>query len=57
MVWHNVDTTAHRVVMNDGEMDSGTIAPGAFSPAMGLVAPGAYHCSIHPVMVGTIKGQ
>jgi len=54
--WHNVDTVTHRVVFNDGELDSGNIAPGAFSAAMGLVAPGSYHCSIHPPMVGTIVG-
>ena len=55
VVWHNADTIVHRVVLNDGELDTGNIAPGASSPAMPLVAPGPYHCSIHPVMVGTIK--
>jgi len=55
VVWHNVDTVVHRVVFNDGEVDTGNIAPGAFSVAMPLVAPGPYHCSIHPEMVGTIK--
>jgi plastocyanin len=57
VVWHNVDTVTHRVVFNDGEVDTGNIAPGAFSAAMGLVAPGPYHCSIHPPMVGTTVGQ
>jgi plastocyanin len=57
VVWHNVDTVTHRVVFNDGELDTGNIAPGAFSAAMGLVAPGPYHCSIHPPMVGTTVGQ
>ena len=56
VVWHNVDNTTHRVVLNDGELDTGNIAPGAFSQAMTLVAPGRYHCSIHPEMVGTITG-
>ena len=51
--WHNVDTTTHRVVLNDGELDTGNIAPGAFSAAMPLVASAPYHCSIHPDMVGT----
>ena len=54
--WHNVDTVTHHVVFNDGELDAGNIAPGAYSAAMGLVAPGPYHCSIHPPMVGTIVG-
>jgi len=55
--WHNVDSIVHRVVLNDGELDTGNIAAGAFSPAMPLVAPGPYHCTIHPGMVGTIAGQ
>jgi len=54
VVWHNVDTITHRVVMNDGEVDTGNIAAGAFSPPQALVAPGPYHCTIHPEMVGTL---
>ena len=57
VVWHNIDTTTHRVVLNDGELDTGNIAPGAFSQAMTLGAPGPYHCSIHPDMVGTLVNQ
>src|SRR5262245_48405573 len=45
VVWHNVDSVTHRVVFNDGEVDSGNIAPGAYSAPTGLVAPGPYHCS------------
>ena len=54
VVWHNVDTVTHRVVLNDGSLDTGNIAPGAFSAPMTLRAVGPYHCSIHPSMVGTI---
>jgi plastocyanin len=54
IVWHNVDTTTHHVVLNDGELDTGNIAPGAFSAPMALVQPGPYHCSIHPEMVGSM---
>ena len=54
VVWHNVDSITHRVVLNDGELDTGNISAGAFSSPMGLVAPGPYHCSIHPEMVGTL---
>jgi len=58
VVWHNVDTVTHRVVLNDGTLDTGNLAPGAFSTPMILRAVGAYHCSIHPSMVGTIvSGQ
>ena len=58
VVWHNVDSVTHRVVLNDGTLDTGNIAPGAFSAPMTLRAVGPYHCSIHPSMVGTIvSGQ
>ena len=55
VVWHNLDTVTHRVVFDDGELDTGNIAPGAFSTPMGLVATGAYHCSSHPSMIGRIE--
>jgi plastocyanin len=54
VVWHNVDSITHRVVLNDGELDTGNIPAGGFSSAMALVAPGPYHCTIHPEMVGTL---
>jgi plastocyanin len=58
VVWHNVDTVTHRVTLNDGSLDTGNIAPGAFSAPMTLRAVGPYHCAIHPSMVGTIvSGQ
>jgi plastocyanin len=57
VVWHNMDTTAHHIVMNDGSFDSSTIAPGGSSPAMRLgSAGGNYHCTIHPTtMFGSIN--
>ena len=58
VAWRNVDTITHRVVLNDGELDTGNIPPGAYSAAMSLVAPGPYHCSIHPSMIGAVaRGQ
>jgi plastocyanin len=57
VVWHNIDGTTHRVVLNDFKLDTGNIPPGAFSAPMTLAAPGPYHCSIHPDMVGGINGQ
>jgi aldose sugar dehydrogenase len=54
VVWHNVDSITHRVVLNDGQLDTGNISAGGFSSAMVLVAPGPYHCTIHPEMVGTL---
>ena len=54
VVWHNTDTTTHRVVLNSGKLDTGNLAPNAFSQPMTLDTPGPYHCSIHPDMVGTL---
>ena len=56
VVWHNVDSVTHRVVLDDGQLDTGNIPPGAFSAPMSLEGSGRYHCSIHPPMVGTIAG-
>jgi len=54
VVWHNADKETHHVVLDDGELDAGNVGPGAFSAPMPLVAPGSYHCTIHPSMVGRI---
>lgn len=52
VVWRNSDTAAHRIVMNDGSFDSGTIAPGASSATLRLGPDGGgYHCTIHPTMM------
>lgn len=56
VVWRNVDSTTHRVVLNDRSVDTGNLAPGASSQPMTLTSAsgGPYHCSIHPEMVGRI---
>ena len=54
VVWHNVDTVTHRVVLNDRSGDTGNLDPGTFSSPMSLATIGGYHCSIHPEMVGTL---
>jgi len=54
VVWHNVDSVTHRVVFENGGVDSGNLAPGAFSSPTALAAAGPYHCSIHPEMIGRI---
>jgi plastocyanin len=56
VMWHNVDTVTHRVVLNDRSVDTGDLAPGASSqPTPIASAAGQYHCSIHPVMVGSVN--
>ena len=57
VIWHNVDTITHRVVLDDLSIDTGNLGRGAFSAPMLIGGTGAYHCAVHPVMVGTIKGQ
>ena len=57
--WHNVDSTTHNVNANDGSFSTGNIAPGATSTPIKMSAVGsfAYHCSIHPTMVGSVNVQ
>jgi plastocyanin len=56
VVWHNVDRLTHRVLLNDGSVDTGDLQPGASSQPMAIAAAGGqYHCSIHPVMVGSLN--
>jgi plastocyanin len=56
VVWHNVDNITHHVVLNDRSVDTGDLAPGASSQPMAIAASGGqYHCSIHPVMVGSLN--
>ena len=56
VVWHNVDSITHRVVLNDRSVDTGDLAPGASSLPMEIgTAGGQYHCAIHPVMVGSLN--
>jgi plastocyanin len=56
VVWHNVDSITHRVVLNDRSVDTGDLAPGASSQPIAIAAAsGQYHCSIHPVMVGSVN--
>ena len=56
VVWLNVDTTTHRVVLDDRSVDTGDLAPGASSQPMAIGAGGGRdHCSIHPEMIGSIN--
>jgi plastocyanin len=58
VVWHNIDSITHRVVLNDGSVDTGNLNPGASSQPMTInnipSVGDPYFCSIHPVMVGTL---
>ena len=54
VVWHNVDTTTHHVVLNDRSVDTGNLAPGSSSAPM-TISGGQYHCTIHPAMIGSVN--
>jgi len=57
VVWHNVDNITHHVVLDDRSVDTGDLGPGTSSQPMAIAGTGGgpYHCSIHPVMVGSIN--
>jgi plastocyanin len=47
VVFKNNDSVTHRVVLNDGSVDTGNIAPGASTQAVMMPGGGTiYHCSI-----------
>src|SRR5262245_27833187 len=43
IVWHNVNNVTHRVVLNDGSLDTGNLDPGASSQPMAIPAAGAQY--------------
>lgn len=58
VAFRNADTVPHRVVLNDGSVDTGMIAPGATSAAVQMPSGGTnYHCSLHPGMIGAVNTQ
>lgn len=58
VVFRNTDSVVHRVLLNDGSIDTGDIAPGATSAPVSMPATGTnYHCSLHPDMIGAVNGS
>ncbi len=56
VVFKNNDSIVHRVILNDGSLDTGDIAPGATSRELMMPGVGTnYHCTIHPSMVGSVS--
>jgi plastocyanin len=56
VVFKNMDTVAHHVLLDDGNTQTADIAPGATSAAVAIGANKSYHCTIHPGMVGGFNG-
>jgi plastocyanin len=59
VVWRNSAGAAHTATQNGGAFDTGNISGGSQSSAitMGTAGSFAYHCAIHPSMVGTVNVQ
>jgi plastocyanin len=57
VTWQNADSTTHSATSNvPGQFDTGFLAPGAASRPIPFALAGtfAYHCAVHPTMLGTI---
>jgi plastocyanin len=58
VVFRNADVVTHRVILDDGSLDTGDIAPGASTAPLPLGAVSKpYHCPIHPSMVGSLNSS
>jgi plastocyanin len=58
VTWTNDDGVTHTVTADNGEFDSGDVAPGAtFSFTFAKAGTYPYHCTIHPGMKGTVLVQ
>jgi plastocyanin len=56
VVFKNADVVTHHVSLDDRSMETGDIAPGASSQPLAIgVLNGAYHCTLHPSMVGSFN--
>lgn len=57
VVFKNNDSITHRVVLNDGTVDTGDIGPGQTSKEVRMPNGGTnYHCSLHTTMIGAVQG-
>ena len=54
--WHNADGMTHTATADGGAFGTGNIAAGATSAPITMTVAGgfAYHCALHPSMVGTL---
>ena len=56
VVFKNADVVVHHVMLDDNSMQTADIAPGASSQPLAIGAINkAYHCSLHPSMVGSFN--
>ena len=58
VMWVNNDTSTHNSTADSGAFATGSIAPGASATAtLRTAGTFAYHCTLHPGMVGTLVVQ
>ena len=59
VAWRNSAGQTHTATQNNGSFDTGNINSGNQSNAIAMGTSGtfAYHCAIHPSMVGTVNVQ
>jgi plastocyanin len=58
VTWTNDDPAPHTVTADDGSFDSKQLDPGKpFSTVFDTPGTFAYHCEIHPTMVGEVRVQ
>lgn len=56
VVFKNADVVTHHIMLDDRSLQTADIAPGATSAALPVGAANvAYHCTIHPSMVGSFN--
>lgn len=54
VVWRNVHSAGHRILLDDGSAQTALLTSGATSAPIAIRGNVRYHCSIHPEMVGAI---
>jgi plastocyanin len=55
VTWTNLDQVAHTVTADDASWDSGTLNHGeSWSHTFDASGTWDYHCTIHPMMTGTV---
>jgi len=59
VAWRNADAITHNATQDAAVFQTGNLSPGATSAPIMMNTAGtfAYHCTIHPGMVGTITVQ
>lgn len=59
IAWRNADTITHTATQDNAGFNTGSVSAGATSASTMMSTAGtfAYHCTIHPGMVGTVTVQ